>query len=246
MSGAKRATFAVPACVLLLVGVWLSGLFSPELEHAWTGNGTEMVISVQLHPPQPNQHHLSSSIQEALSPPNLKPKFGLTSWPRVFLLGVQKAGTSSLSTVLLQHPQICGGIHSQRYDGEGNLRAAKEQHFFGVSGVGHGKAYLRRYAANPDCQVLERVDTPVFGFDGTPSMICDQQAQKQMKKLIPAEIHDELRFIVVLREPVARDLAWHNHRRFRGFLHPNTTTYKEVVEKTLSTKPGAVCGNLAW
>ena len=35
--------------------------------------------------------------------------------PRLFLLGPQKSGSSSLFEYLIMHPQLCGGIHKEDY-----------------------------------------------------------------------------------------------------------------------------------
>lgn len=108
--------------------------------------------------------------------------------PNLIIPGVQKAATTSLYHYLTQHPEITGG-------------ATKEIHFFDIDhkfalGTGwYKKQFLRRSR---------------YILDATPSYLYEEH--------IPVRIRDtlgmEVKFIVLLRDPVSRCFsAWNMYRQ---------------------------------
>ena len=125
--------------------------------------------------------------------------------PSVFILGVQKGGSSSMMWELITHPQLC--------DGE-----RKETHFFlGFSygsKIDEGKSieeikteYLAIFR-DKKC-----VDIPNTMFvDGTPVLHHLEVAGNMNSFYGNLDEKDKLKFIIMLREPVSRDYSWYQHK----------------------------------
>jgi len=62
-------------------------------------------------------------------------------WPTVILLGVQKGGTTSLSSLINSHSAVCLNKAS---DG-------KETHFHSGNGSRQADAYTERFGTDPSC-----------------------------------------------------------------------------------------------
>jgi Sulfotransferase domain len=123
----------------------------------------------------------------------------LSRIPTVLLAGTQKAGTSSLAVHLMKHSGLCFSDKSQN-DGPG-ASLGKEAHFFDLKYKGGLKAYQDLYAHCSDNATL---------IDATPETM-----------LFPERVHSiyhhhgsahRLKIIFILREPVAREISWYNHR----------------------------------
>jgi hypothetical protein len=115
----------------------------------------------------------------------LKPTVG--HFPNLLILGVQKAATSSLHNYLVQHPSVSGG-------------AKKEIHFFDVDDTYRlgRKWYQRQFQENNQ-----------WILDSTPRYIYVKRAPRRVKKILG----DNVKFIVLLREPVSRSFsAWNMYR----------------------------------
>jgi len=110
-------------------------------------------------------------------------------WPTIFLLGAQKAASSSLFAPLVQHPLIADPTSAFNND--------KETHFFHHHASNTSRlqiAYRRKFPCA----------WPVRGMDGTPSYLYDPE--RVIPRMIAARtISETTSFLVVLREPVARD-----------------------------------------
>jgi len=125
------------------------------------------------------------------------------AWPTLFILGTQKAATSSLWGLLEQHPRVCP---AQLLAGTSNN---KELHYFDSTPLStHGKgirAYLNHFRA-PQC----RNKWSRF-MDATPSYLRDPVTPQMMFSEMPPGVRARARFIVILREPIARDVSFFNH-----------------------------------
>lgn len=115
--------------------------------------------------------------------------------PKAYIIGAQKAGTTSLAFLLDQHPQIA-------------LSTPKEPNFFGAKWDRSLDWYR---ACFPDA-------TPAAVFlDATTGYAMDRLNGGAAKDTIPRRIHElrpDARFIYVLRDPVERAYSgyWHNVR----------------------------------
>jgi hypothetical protein len=132
------------------------------------------------------------------------------------ILGAQKAATSSLWALLKEHPQLCAGT---ALPGEFPFRG-KESHFFDDEFNFGPNHYLRRYS-DDKC-----AGGPGLFMDATPSYLRTPEIPGRVARTFPANLRSTLRFIAVLREPLARDLSYYNHERYhaqrRGFLRPTS------------------------
>jgi len=125
--------------------------------------------------------------------------------PFIFILGAQKGGSSSLFEFLLEHPLLCQGEH-------------KEPHFFddplkygwarkpGLPGkIPPREAYLELFPDDPDCT---KRHASYRYIDATTMFHASEQIALAMWNFYTPEERSQLRFIVVLREPVSRDYSW--------------------------------------
>lgn len=108
--------------------------------------------------------------------------------PNLIIPGVQKAATSSLHHYLIQHPSVVGG-------------SVKEVHFFDLnSKFSRGKAWYSRQFPHAQDYIL----------DATPNYLYEKHIPLRIKETLG----NNVRFIVVLREPVSRCLsAWNMYRQ---------------------------------
>ena len=125
--------------------------------------------------------------------------------PTIYIIGVQKGGSSSLYELMVQHPQLCGGSH-------------KENHFFDhPDNYEKGTQYFKTMFFDEKCNGIPGTHflegTPTLHYPSVWQRIYDTYSD------IP-QIRDSLKFIVMLREPVARDYSWYEHMTRTGLLKP--------------------------
>lgn len=108
--------------------------------------------------------------------------------PNLIIPGVQKAATSSLYHYLVQHPSVVGG----------NI---KEMHFFDLdSKFFRGEKWYKQQFPHAEEYIL----------DATPNYLYEQHIPLRIKETLG----NNVRFIVVLREPVSRCFsAWNMYRQ---------------------------------
>lgn len=113
--------------------------------------------------------------------------------PTIFILGVQKGGSSSLYEFLIEHPLLCGGIH-------------KEPHFFDHEPYSHKtrEDYLKMYPTVDKCK-----SSKARYIDGTTVMYKLEVASDRMAQFYTEKEREKLKFIVLVREPVSRDYSWY-------------------------------------
>lgn len=128
----------------------------------------------------------------------------------LYLIGAQKAGTTFLSTLLGQHPDIC-------------LSAPKEPDFF-TKHWDKGADWYRHCFSNPDMHVL--LDASV-SYSAAP-LECEREKEVEVPSKmdgVPERIRGfspNAKFIYLMRDPVARTYSayWHAVRageEQRGF-----------------------------
>lgn len=150
--------------------------------------------------------------------------------PTVFILGAQKGGTTSLFDIMIQHPNLCPG-------------RTKEPHFFKSSNFDKNAKLKNEQIANLYYTMFsgvevwhgQRQNVPncLAGkgsfVDATP-MMYDCDAIHRLHEFYPEELHPKLRFIAILREPIARDWAGYlyalTHRSER---HPERGTIQSDI-----------------
>lgn len=166
-----------------------------DVDSLTSNNSVEFVLA-----PSPSSHRrlAPKHSKEAQGPPSEIP-------PKVFILGVQKGGSSSLMWNLITHPQLC--------DGE-----RKETHYFlGFSygaKVADGKSaeeiqtdYLSLFR---DKKCVGKPNS--FFVDGTPVLHHLEVAGNMNSFYGNLGMKDDLKLLVMLREPIARDFSWYQHK----------------------------------
>lgn len=116
-------------------------------------------------------------------------------FPRLYILGTQKGGSSSLYELMIAHPLFCGGDHKEPM-------FFKEDEFFK-----NGKDW---YMANYNDKKCKGKEGTWF-VDGSTMMHRMPGVMDRMDQFYTDEQKDDLRFIVLLREPVSRDFSWYQH-----------------------------------
>lgn len=146
-------------------------------------------------------------------------------FPTFYVLGAQKAGTSWLHHVMKPHPEICTGVN-------------KEVHYFDTQ---------RNFVKGPDWysqQFIATEHTRAVG-DFTPNylrLVLDPSSVKhpwfptnavaEMAKLTP-----DAKFIVSLRDPVARAVSAYFHNINQGRISARTPMIEAMQERDL-IEPG--------
>lgn len=112
------------------------------------------------------------------------------SVPDFFVIGAQKAGTSSLNDLLWHHPNVCYTV--------------KEKHFFDVNNnfqKGYS-AYAKMYDVCPQNK---------FVIDGTP-MFQNNYVPGRLATTYSNAVLKQKKFILLLREPVSREFSLYEHK----------------------------------
>jgi len=124
--------------------------------------------------------------------------------PNLIIPGVQKAATSSLYHYLVQHPSIVGGN-------------VKEVHFFDLdSKFSGGKKWYKQQFPHANEYIL----------DATPNYLYEQHIPIRIK----ATLGENVRFIIVLRDPVSRCFsAWNMYRQIAK--EPNRVARFAEIER---------------
>lgn len=136
---------------------------------------------------------------------NAGPKMPLTVQPTFLCLGVQKAGTSWLYQMVRQHPEIC-------------LSEPKELHFFNRSP--NFRKGLDWYLSHFRCSDATRAVgefTPDYLWGQDDRWLPGERCIANVPERVAAHFPD-LRFIVVLRNPVSRAASSYYHHIGAGRL----------------------------
>ena len=152
----------------------------------------------------------------------------LVCLPDVFFLGASKAGTSTVATILFQHPMISnprGENRSQKRKDQ--QRKDKESHYFDHSDENvHGNNHVLHHT-DKHGGVLETIYYDQIGFDRnvfneshrpllmdyTPNYLVLESVPEVIRNLTK-EIN-KLKFIIMLRDPVKRvESSWKFKRTF--------------------------------
>jgi len=117
--------------------------------------------------------------------------------PDIFLGGFPKCGTSSLHAVLNLHTDISEAVWRDPEIDSIKYRAPKEHYFF--SKIGNFEQGIEWYSNH------FRTDR-THAVDSTPTYFCEPIALERIKAVAPNS-----KFIMMLREPVARAFSAWNH-----------------------------------
>ena len=122
------------------------------------------------------------------------------AWPAVLLLGAQKSGTTSLFRLIVDHAQVCHPVLvSPAFIPEFPTVDSKEVHYFDDDERYElGARWYRQHF---------RCDRAI---DATP-ILHDELAAARLSLSFPAAALALVRAVVILREPISRDLSFYNH-----------------------------------
>jgi len=178
-------------------------------------------------------------------------------WPRLFVIGAQKGATSSLFNVLHGEGIACGTMMNSAVTqampsagggipgGAAALATAagglvKEAHMLDMA-----KPDWRTLVARPELyRSLYRVaDCPQRTFlDATPKYIRHPGVPGRLVALMPAAWLPQLRVVLSIREPIARDLSWFNHKSAALGRLPKTASRAPMVRQFCSLSEGSSWG----
>lgn len=126
--------------------------------------------------------------------------------PTVFLIGVAKAGTSSLNHDLVRHVRGVRAAHAlpgePRYFG-------KEQHYFSNDSGAYDQGlahYVKHFESCP-----RRRRPSVFSIDATPLMDWPLAAARVSAAMSLSDAHGAVRIIAILRSPTERLRSAYDH-----------------------------------
>lgn len=111
--------------------------------------------------------------------------------PDIFIIGVQKGGTTSLHDILLGNGEICGF-------------GSKEKHFFD-----HNSLWFRGY--DNYLSSFKKCTPGKITIDATP-MFAVESVPKRIKETYSKSSLSKLKFILILREPISREFSAFQHR----------------------------------
>ena len=175
----------------------------------------------------PNTHHALDTKGFCLD--------GRSCWPPMYLLGVQKAATTSIVDALWQCGQVALGLTSNDVEnpachaGENipckevlhspiDLRTSTGRTLFTrmhdpsrCSSIApiidlRGKVFRAGHLMEHACQERRFLEATPLGIGDSPPL-------QVLLAAIPAPLLARARFTLILREPVARILSWFNHMR---------------------------------
>lgn len=137
----------------------------------------------------------------------------LERFPTVFIIGVQKAATTSLSHVLrnAENIKVSTSGQAKQFDGETHyIPTCTRRRACGTA------EYASLFASNLSQTSLK--------LDPTPSNFASPSSPAILHAIYPPTLMPHCRLIVVLREPASRMLSWYNHRRREYWMaHPGIT-----------------------
>ncbi len=115
------------------------------------------------------------------------------AFPKVFIIGIQKCGTTSLEKYLSEHPMILPPYH-------------KEMKYFDLFHFKSQGWYLAHFP------LQKHLSGGKITLDATPDYIFYPKAAQQIKALMP-----DARFLVAVRDPVDRAFSHYLYSKRRGY-----------------------------
>mmetsp|Transcript_21998 Transcript_21998/g.36856 ORF Transcript_21998/g.36856 Transcript_21998/m.36856 type:complete len:400 (+) Transcript_21998:177-1376(+) len=134
--------------------------------------------------------------------------------PHFFLIGAGKCGTTTLHELLVRHPEIC-------------RTEQKEVHYFSTAQKWQEgpQWYLQHFKNATDCTGRK------YLIDSTPRYIRSEVAPMNLQKSYREKDLRQKKFMLIIREPVAREFSWYRHK-VRACLHVMKRTIKNTKPKS--------------
>lgn len=135
--------------------------------------------------------------------------------PFVFLIGVQKAATTSLHDLIIQNLQFC-------------KLGEKEKHYFEIdSTYAKGTRHYKSMFEMCKDQGLTIDSTPVFSYPSVPGKIASTYSTNVLR---------QKKFILILREQVSRDFSYYEHklRACEDYILGKSKKYVDFAKRSCS------------
>jgi len=204
-------------------------------------------------------HYVSNDIEISRKlDTNDQEYFECPNWPRLFILGAQKAGTTSVFRALMEHPNFCFAVTDKLEP----MSYEKEVHYFDLNGrfKKDPSFYCSRFSKcvpcssyEPDCDPArdERLtEEGMLHVDSTPAYL-DFSIAERMGKTFSPSARKNMKFIAILREPVGRMVSWYNHLRsitpeneYRNCYKYCARLFRETFKENLPTNSGIRPGTI--
>lgn len=156
-----------------------------------------------------------------------RPHTGFTL-PNLFIIGVPKAGTTSLARWLTDHPGVRGGQCKElRFlmDASEPLARPDGYHRAGLAGYG-------RYLPQPG-----KIGSEVrYLLDASPEYYYQEIAKEIIPRLQEAHV------IIVLREPALRALSMFRYGQNNMGVLPRSLSFREFLEETQKARASSLIG----
>lgn len=129
-------------------------------------------------------------------------------WPSVYILGTQKAATTALFYAYHNQGKLLCGSRFRKNESMFEPFNEKEAQLFNLDLPSDLLMKPWKFTKN-----FRRDDCPNGRFvDATPNYLFNWFSPPRMLSLFPAAVLPKIRMLAILREPIARDLSWYNHR----------------------------------
>ena len=161
--------------------------------------------------------------------------------PKLFILGSQKCASTSLYDLFEnQHSNICNRFHKETgyFD---NIKSTW------AGGIKQYESLLRH---NETCQRFLNNSIKyqrTHNMDATPRYFDKKEVALRMYHSYSRELRAQLRFILVLREPVAREFSWYNHnvrfctKSMHKYIQRHKTLARKVAAGEAQWDTSALC-----
>jgi hypothetical protein len=195
---------------------------------------------------------------DAVSPPSSHVACG--RWPTLFVLGVQKAGTTTLSASLMRHANIltnttvgtaatlassaCCSHAMQANNITDSSENPSNRMCHGFTNGWPKETHFWQWCLRGRRQLCAAYPAlfprygDAFAVDMTPEYISDPQVPSALAALYPRGLQRSARFIVMLREPVARMFSAYKHYARAGWLASPTMSFDAWSQVELSVYRG--------
>jgi iduronate 2-sulfatase len=138
-------------------------------------------------------------------------------WPQTWILGGQKCGSTSLEKLLETHFSTCGALLTPGYrdwlkqGGGGSYASPKETHVL-----------QSKFATSRNITALypsAHQSSCANGFvEATPHNSFDYEAPAKLATFLHSQhVQSALRFVMVVREPIAREISSFHHQKRDGY-----------------------------
>lgn len=147
-----------------------------------------------------------------------------TNYPNFFIIGAQKSGTSSIHSMLKQHPDIF-------------LSDVKELEFFNhsnrVNEDNFHKNYLKHFERANGHKIIGESTASYIWTYSEDSPWCNQSKifNRDIPKTIKQYLGENVQFLVLLRDPVRRAVSAYMHHYRQGRIRKKDVSIQNIGKK---------------